>query len=119
MCLNSVLAAANNSSHSLDIGIHRAADIEEHQHLHGVVPLRDQLQIEIALVGGVLDRARQIELGFGALAGPFAQTAKCDLDIAGAQFDRIVEIFVFALVPDLDGLPWRPLSWPMRTPSGL
>ncbi len=88
----------------LDVRVHRAADVEEEQHLHGVVPLGDQLQIEIALVGRVLDRAGNIEFDLGTFARPFAQTPERHLDVARAEFDGIVEVLVFALVPDFDGL---------------
>src|SRR5215218_1791128 len=54
----------------LHVVVHRAADIEEEQHLHRVVPLRHHLQIQRAgVVGGGADRVRQIELGRRALAG--------------------------------------------------
>ena len=103
----------------LDIGIHRAADIEEDENLYRVVALGDQAEIEIPFVGGVLDRARQIEFGLRTLTRPFAQPAQRHLDVARAELDGVVQVLVFALVPHFHGLAVRPLSWPMRTPSGL
>lgn len=50
MCLNSVVHAANSSSTMLDVPVHRAADVEEQQHLHGIAPLGPQLDVEIALL---------------------------------------------------------------------
>ena len=46
----------------LDVPIHRAADVEEQQHLDGVAPLGPQLDVDIAFVGGRADRAVEIEL---------------------------------------------------------
>ncbi len=86
-----------------DMVVHRPADIEEQQELHRVVPLRHHLQIEPAgIVRGRADRAGQVEFQFGALAGELAQAAQRQLDVAGAEFDRVVEVAEFALVPDLD-----------------
>ena len=55
----------------LDVPIHRAADIEEQQHLDGVVPLRPHQNVEIALVRGAFDRAVEIELVRRASARKF------------------------------------------------
>ncbi len=38
------------------------------------------------------------------MTGELAQAAQGDLDVAGAELDRIVEVLVLALVPDLDRL---------------
>ena len=87
-----------------DVGVHRAADVEEQQHLHRVVPLRDHLDVEIARVARRrADRVGQVELDRGALAGELAQPAQRDLDVARAELDRVVEVLELALVPDLDG----------------
>ena len=87
-----------------DMVVHRPADIEEQQQLHRVVPLRHHLQIEPAgIVRGRADRAGQVEFEFGALAGELAQPAQRQLDVAGAELDRVVEIAELAPVPDLDG----------------
>ncbi len=53
----------------LDVPVHRAADVEEQQHLDGVAPLRPQLDVDVALVGGRADRAVEVELVGRALAG--------------------------------------------------
>ena len=52
-------------------------------------------------LGGIVDGIGQIQFGFRPLSGPFAQSAQCHLDIAGAKFDGIVKILVLALVPNL------------------
>ena len=59
----------------LDVPIHRAADIEEQKHLHGVVPLGAHMDIEIALDRGALDGAVEIEFVGRAGAREFAQAA--------------------------------------------
>ncbi len=56
----------------LDVPIHGAADVEEQQHLHGVVPLWPQQDVEIALARRALDGAVEIELLGGAGAGELA-----------------------------------------------
>src|SRR5688572_29291881 len=81
--------------------VHRAADIEEHQQLDGIAPLRTRLDVEIAVLGRGVDRAGQVELLLRALAYPAAQALQRDLDVARAEFDGIVEIFELALVPHL------------------
>jgi hypothetical protein len=45
----------------LDVPVHRAANVEEQQHLHRIVPQRPHLDIEIALMRGALDGAVEIE----------------------------------------------------------
>src|SRR3546814_1324386 len=50
------------------------------------------------------DRIVEIEFGRRAFAGEFAQAAQRHLDVARAEFDLIVEVLVFALVPDLHRL---------------
>ena len=51
---------------------------------------------------GRADRAGEIELQFGALAGELAQPAQRQLDVAGAEFDGVVEVAELAPVPHLD-----------------
>src|SRR5579862_6075179 len=87
----------------LDVPIHRAADVEEQQHLDGVVPLRPHQDVEIALVRGALDGAVEIELLRRAGAGESAQAAQRDLDVAGAELDVAVEIAKLTLVPHFYG----------------
>jgi len=82
-----------------DMTIHRAADIEEQQHLDGVVPFRAHQDVEIALVRAAFDRAVEIELVGGPGTGEFAQAAQRDLDVARAEFDIAGKILEFALVP--------------------
>ena len=48
------------------------------------------------------DRIGDVELEIGAVAGELAQPAQRDLDVAGAEFDRVVEVAELAPVPDLD-----------------
>src|SRR5580704_5671698 len=87
----------------LDVPIHRAADVEEQQHLDGVVALRPHQNVEIALMRGALDGAVEIELLRRAGAGEFAQAPQRDLDVAGAELDVAVEIAELALVPHFYG----------------
>src|ERR1700730_14189423 len=67
------------------------------------MPLRPQLQIEVALVRGFADGAVEIELLGRAGAREFAQPPQRELDIAGAELDLVVEILELALVPHLHG----------------
>src|SRR6185437_6671471 len=86
-----------------DMVLHGPADIEEQQQFYRVVPLGHEPEIEPAgIVRGVADRLRQVELEVGALAGELAQAPERDLDVAGAELDRVVEVAELALVPDLD-----------------
>ena len=87
----------------LDMRIHRAADVEEHQHLDRVAPLGAHVDVEIAVVGGLPDRGVEIEFVGRAGAGEFAQAPQRDLDVADAELDIAVEILELALVPHLDG----------------
>ncbi len=52
----------------------------------------------------MVDGAVQVQFVLRTLAGEFAQTAQGDLDVARSQLDLIVEVFVLALIPDLDRL---------------
>src|SRR5262249_34671670 len=85
----------------LDMPIHRAADVEEQQHLDGVVPLGPHVDVEIALVRRAFDGAVEIELLRRPGARELAQAAQGDLDVAGAKLDFIIEILELALVPNL------------------
>jgi len=49
----------------------------------------------------VVDGAVDVQLFGGAFTGELAQPAQGQLDVAGAQFDLVVEVLVLALVPDL------------------
>ena len=86
-----------------DVRVHRAADVEEQQHLHAVAPLGLQLDVEPAGVArGALDRPRQVEFLGHALAREAAQPTQRDLDVARVELDVAVEVAERALVPDLD-----------------
>src|SRR5262249_33548032 len=88
--------------HLLDMRIHRAADVEEHQNLHRVAPFGAHHHVEITVIGGLPDRGVEIEFLGRASAGELAQPAQRDLDVADAEFDVAVEIPELAAVPDLD-----------------
>src|SRR3546814_9667326 len=61
-----------------DMVVHRAADVEEQQHLYRVAPLRDHLDVEIAAVmRGRAERVRQVELARRAVPREAAQAAEC------------------------------------------
>src|SRR6478672_1841915 len=83
--------------------IHRAADVEEQQNLDPVPALRPHLNIQPAGVARrPLDRRVEIELVGHPLACEAPQTAQRDLDVAGVDLDRVVEVAERALIPDLD-----------------
>src|SRR5207244_9033085 len=85
-----------------DVIFHRSADIEKQQQLYRVVPLGDELQIEPAgIVRGRAHGAVEIELFGRPLARELPQAAQRQLDVAGAEFDGIVEVAELAAVPDL------------------
>jgi len=87
----------------LDVVIHRAADVEEEQHLDLVVALGAHLDVQPAGVArGAGDGAVQIQFVFGAFAGEAPQAAQGDLDVARAEFDGVVEVAILAVLPDLD-----------------
>jgi hypothetical protein len=54
----------------------------------------------VARRGG--DGAVEVEFVLGAFAGEAAQAAQRDLDVARAELDRVVEVAVLAVLPDLD-----------------
>ena len=71
--------------------------------LHLVAPLGDHLDVEIARVARRrADGVGHVELDLGALARELAQAAQCQLDVARADLDGVVEVLVLALVPHLD-----------------
>src|SRR5258705_8955080 len=102
MCLNS-LRAREQLLDRLHVPVHRAADVEEQEHLHGVVALRPHQDVEVALVRGALDGAVEVELLGRAGARELAQPPQRHLDVAGAKLDPVVEVLEVAPVPDLDG----------------
>ena len=82
--------------------VHAAAGIQKQQHFYGVMPLGPGLDVDIAMLGAGADGAGQVQLLGGAVTRPLPQALQRHLDVAGAQFDRIVEVAELALVPDLD-----------------
>ena len=87
----------------LDVIVHRAADIEQQQYLHHVVPLRHHLDVEPAAgARRRVDGVGQGELGGRAAPREAPQPAQRQLHVARAELDRIVEVREFAPVPDLD-----------------
>ena len=61
------------------------------------------MHVEIAVVGGLLDRSVEVELVGRAGARELAQPPQRDLDVADAELDIAVEILELALVPHLHG----------------
>ena len=89
----------------LDVGVHGPADVQEQEHLDGVPALGAHPDVEHpAVVGRRPDRVVHVELFFPAGARELAQAAQRHLDVARAEFDRVVEVLVLALVPHLAGL---------------
>ena len=83
--------------------IHRAADVEEQQHLDAVAALGPQLHIEPSGVARrALDRRVEIELVGHALPREAPQSPQRDLDVARVDLDGVVQVAERALVPDLD-----------------
>ncbi len=67
------------------------------------MPLGDEAEIEQPRVARRrIDGALEVEFLRGPVAREPAQLAQRDLDVAGAELDRIVEIAELALLPDLD-----------------
>ena len=96
------LAGAEQLLADLHVRIHAAADVEEQQHLHRVVPLRHHLDVEPARIARRrVDRVGQVEDVGGALAREPAQPAQRQLDVADAQLELVIEVGVFALLPHL------------------
>src|SRR3546814_1660979 len=99
------LRGDNHICTDTNIRIHRSAEVEEQLHLYSIASRRHLLTIEVAGVArrradGVVD----VEYIRRAFAREAAQPTQCDLDVARAEFDGIVEIAEVALLPDLDGL---------------
>ena len=85
----------------LDVRVHRAADVEEQQHLHPIAAFGYEVQIEPArILRCPFDRRIEIELFRHAFASETAQAPQRDLDVARVQLHRVVEIAERALVPD-------------------
>ena len=86
----------------LDERVHRSAHVQKQQQLHRVALFRPHLDVEPALLGRARNRCVDIQLVGGPFAREAAQTAQRHLDVAGAQFARVVQVLELALVPDLD-----------------
>ena len=104
----------------LDVVVHGAPDVEEQEHLHRVVPLRDHLDVEEPPVAG--RRANgvvEVELLFRALAREAPELSQGDLHVPGAELHGVVEVLELAPVPDLDGAPVPRLVLPDAHPLGV
>ena len=87
------------------VRVHGTAHVEEQQHLHRIVPLRDHLDVQQAGVAGSgANGVVEVEFVRRAGTGKFAQPPQGDLDIAGAQFHAVIQVPELALVPDFDRL---------------
>ena len=86
------------------MAVHRAANVEKHQHFHLVAALGNQLDVEIAGICRGFDGVIKVEHVGLAIAGEFAQAAQGHFDVARAQLNTVIEVFIVALVPDFDGL---------------
>ena len=90
----------------LHVRVHGAADVEEQQHLHGVVALGNHADVEeLRVARRRADRVVEVQLVGGAGSGELAQAAQRHLDVARAEFDAVVEITEIAPVPHLHGAP--------------
>src|SRR5690349_20733080 len=81
--------------------VHRAADVEEEQQFHRIVPLGPHPDVEPALARSAQGALVQVELLGRALAGEAAQPAERDLDGARAELALVVEVAELPFVPDL------------------
>ena len=88
--------------HPAGMFVHRPAHIQKQKDLDGVVTLGAGAQVDVAPLGAGADGAGQVQFLIGAVAGPFAQPAQRDLDVAGAKLDPVIEIAELAAIPDLD-----------------
>ena len=86
----------------LHVVVHRAADVEQQEHLYRVAPLGAHVDVEVGLLRCRADGVLEVEFFRRALSREFSQAPQRNLDVARAELDRIVEVLVFALVPDLD-----------------
>jgi len=76
------------------------------------------MDVEIAVVGGLLDRGVEVEFVRRAGAGEFAQAPQRDLDVADAELDIASRSLNSRLSQTLTARLLRFFSWPIRTPSG-
>ena len=104
----------------LHVVVHRAADVEEQQHLHRVVPLRDHADVEQAAVAGRgADGVVEVELLRRPLAREAPELPQGHLHVPGADLHRVVEVPELPAVPDLDGAPVARLVLPDAHPLGV
>ncbi len=105
----------------LHVGVHRAADVEQQQQLHGVAPFRAHLDVEQAgIAGGVVD---------GAVAGPALPAAPWRANLRRRRRATLMlrvpsstwsSRFLYSRWSQtLAALPWRLPASPTRMPSGL
>ena len=86
--------------------VHGAADIQQQQDLHRIVPLGPELQVQQAgIPGGLVDGPVQVQFAGRALAGKAAQAPQGDLHVARAELHVAIQVAEFPGVPDLDGRP--------------
>ena len=64
---------------------------------------RHHADVEVAAFGRVADGTVQVQFRRRPLPGELAQAAQGDLDVAGAEFQRVVQVLELALVPHLHG----------------
>src|SRR6266704_2523662 len=90
----------------LHVVVHRAADVEEHQHLDGVVALRAHAEVENPGVArGLVDGGVEVELLRRPFARELAEASERHRDVARAELDRVVQVAVLARIPHLDRAP--------------
>src|SRR5450830_433012 len=89
---------------TLDMVIHAAAHVEQHQHLDAVLALGAHSDVEITrIIGRGGDGGVQRQFVFRPLARELAQAAQRHFQVARAQFAFAVIILVAARFPYLDG----------------
>ena len=104
----------------LHVVVHRAADVEEQQHLHRVVPLRDHADVEQAAVAGRrADGVVEVELLRRPLAREAPELAEGHLHVPGPDLHRVVEVPELPAVPHLDGAPVARFVLPDPHPLGV
>lgn len=94
---------AEQGFHRVDVVVHRAADVQQQQHLGAVVQSGVVAQVQKAgLAGGGGDGGVDVQFFGGAVAGKLAQPAQGDFHAARAQLAVAVQIAKFALIPHFD-----------------
>src|SRR5712692_11207086 len=85
----------------LDVLVHGAADVHQHQHLDRVAALRPHVDVQISLLRRAGDRVFQVELLRRAFPCETSQPSQGDFDVPRAELDRIVEVAILARIPHL------------------